>query len=291
MQEYATGPAARTELGDAEITIVSDGTVNLPVDFIYSPVPAEERIALRTAFGQSLELHTMQANIMVIDIAGRRVMIDAGGGGKFQPSGGALPASLHAAGIAPESIDLVIYTHLHPDHLWGATDPENEALTFPDAAHVAPETEYAFWSQAGLADAMPDDFTGWIARTTQAHLARLEGRLRTVAVGEPILEGVHYVASPGHTPGHAAIVIARGDRTLVATGDVLTDPVAAFERPDWALGVDSDADQSTATRCDMLARLAHERPRVFANHLPGPGLGHVARLDGGYRWVPGEWAV
>ncbi len=291
MRESENGPVMRAQLGDAAVTIVSDGSVAFPVDFFYAEAPAEERAALRAAFGQAPDTHRMAANVMVLDLDGRRILIDAGGGGKFQPSGGALPESLQAAGIAPESIDLVVFTHLHPDHLWGVTDADNAAPAFPEAGCIAPETELAFWRQDGLAERMPNEFAAWIARETRAHLDRIADRMHPVAPGDAIIDGLRYRPSPGHTPGHAAIVIVRGDETLVVTGDVLTDPVAAFARPDWPLGVDADAEQGAATRRELLESLAAARARIFANHLPGGGLGHVAKVDGGYRWVPADWAV
>jgi len=280
-----------TRLGEAGITIVSDGIVTFPVEFVYGAAPAEEVTALRSAFGQSPGTQTLQSNVLVADIAGRRVMVDAGGGGKFQPANSGLPGNLRALGIDPESIDFIVFTHLHPDHFWGVTDESNAAPTFPNADLVAPERDHAFWSQPGLDEKMPDDFRTWIVRTTQAHLDKVAGRLRVVGSDDTILDGISYFPTPGHTSGHASVLIEQGDDALVATGDVFTDPVASFGRPEWAAGYDADGAQASATRQDLLKRLARERLRALVNHLPWPGLGHVARHEGRYRWVPADWAV
>ena len=290
--QTATGHApAVTRIGDAEVTIVSDGSITFPVDFVYGAAPAEEVTALRGAFGQSPDTFTIRSNVMVAEIAGRRVMVDAGGGGKFQPANSGLPANLRAVGIDPESIDLVVFTHLHPDHFWGATDPDNAAPSFPNAELVAPQPEHAFWSQPGLDEKMPNDFAAWMARTTQAHLEQTGAQLRVAPADEPILDGMRYVSTPGHTPGHCSVLIERGDDSLMVIGDVLTDPVASFERPEWTPGFDADGAQGAATRKDLLDRLARDRLRALANHLPWPGLGHVARHEGRYRWVPADRAV
>jgi glyoxylase-like metal-dependent hydrolase (beta-lactamase superfamily II) len=291
MQNQPSQSSAVTRLGDAGITIVSDGIVTFPVDFVYGSAPAEEVTALRSAFGQSPDTQTLQSNVMVADIAGRRVMVDAGGGGKFQPANSGLPANLRAAGIDPESIDLVVFTHLHPDHFWGATDEDNAAPSFPNAELIAPQLDHAFWSQPGLDERMPNEFAAWITRTTQAHLEQVAGRIRIVGPDDVILDGIRYIPTPGHTPGHASLLIEQGDDALLVVGDVLTDPVVSFERPEWAAGYDADGGQAAATRQDLLERLARERLRALANHLPWPGLGHVARHEGRYRWVPANWAV
>lgn len=291
MQTQTSQPSASTRLGDAEITIVSDGIVTFPVEFVYGAAPAEEVTALRSAFGQSTDTQTLQSNVMVANIAGRRVMVDAGGGGKFQPANSGLLANLHAAGIDPESIDLVVFTHLHPDHFWGATDEDNTALTFPNAELVAPQHDHAFWSQPGLDERMPNEFAAWIARTTQAHLEQVAGQIRVVGPDDSILDGIRYIPTPGHTPGHASVLIEQGDDGLLVIGDVITDPIVSFERPEWPPGYDSDGAQAAATRQDLLERIARERLRTLANHLPWPGLGYVARHEGRYRWVPENWAV
>ena len=291
MQTQTSQSSAVTRLGDAEITIVSDGIVAFPVDFVYGSAPAEEVTALRSAFGQSTDTQTLKSNVMVAEIGGRRVMVDAGGGGKFQPANSGLPANLCAAGIDPESIDLVVFTHLHPDHFWGATDEENAAPTFPNAELVAPQPDHAFWSQPGLDERMPSEFAAWIARTTQAHLEQVAGRIRVAAPDDATHDGIRYIPTPGHTPGHASVLIEQGDDALLVVGDVLTDPVVSFERPEWAAGYDSDGAQAAATRQNLLGRLARERLCTLANHLPWPGLGYVAHHEGRYRWVPENWAV
>ena len=196
MQTQTSQSSAVTRLGDAEITIVSDGIITFPVDFVYGSAPAEDVTALRSAFGQSPDTQTLQSNVMVAEIAGRRVMVDAGGGGKFQPANSGLPANLRAAGIDPESIDLVVFTHLHPDHFWGTTDEDNAAPTFPNAELIAPQPDHAFWSQPGLDERMPSEFAAWIARTTQAHLQQVAGRIRLAGPDDAILDGIRYIPTP-----------------------------------------------------------------------------------------------
>lgn len=282
-------PFYRTTVGEAEITVVSDGQLTFPTDFLLPDVPAEEvRATLERAY-RPTEMAHLPINAMIVDINGQRVLIDAGDGGKFQPSAGRLADNLHAAGIEPESIDLVVFTHLHPDHLWGVTDAENEALVFPNARMIAPRDDHAFWSTPDLPDQMPEGLIREITQATQAHLERIGERLETVETD--VAPGISLIPTHGHSPGHAAVMIESAGETLLSVGDVLADPVLAFEEPGWHLGVDFDPEAGARTRAELLDRLAADRQRSFGFHLPWPGFGHVARDGERYRWHAETWAM
>jgi glyoxylase-like metal-dependent hydrolase (beta-lactamase superfamily II) len=224
---------------------------------------------------------------MVAELGGRRVLIDTGCGTKFDPTAGRLPENLAAAGIEPASIDAVVVTHLHPDHLWGATDVENEAAAFENAEIVVPAAEIDHWDDPDLADRLEGALSRSVARGTFAHLQRLDDRLRPVdALGEAV-PGIRFMPTPGHTPGHASLLIESDGEALMSTGDAVADPIAAVERPDWRFGVDWDPDAAVASRRAFLDQAAGERVRVFG--MPWPGFGHVARDDDAFRWIPEKW--
>jgi hypothetical protein len=147
-------PFYRTRLGGAAITVVSDGTIGFPPHFVLPEVPEAELEDFLAARNQPLDDLPLQLNAMVADIGGRRVLIDTGCGAKFDPTAGRLPENMRAAGINPASIDAVVVTHLHPDHLWGATDAENDGLVFENAEIVVPAAELDFWSDPDLAARM-----------------------------------------------------------------------------------------------------------------------------------------
>ena len=282
-------PFYRTTLGNADITIVSDGDFTLTRDFLYpDPPPEEFNALLASAYRPGDEL-LLPANAMVIDINGQRVLIDAGSGDKFQPGVGKLAENLRAAGIAPESIDAVVFTHLHPDHLWGATDAANEALIFPNARFIARQGEYAFWSSPDLPDQLPTEEMRNVTLLIQAHLDRLGDRLELVE--RDVLPGISYIPTPGHTADHASVMIESGGETLLSVGDVIADAVVAFERPDWPVGIDKDPEQGVRTRIALLDRLKSDRQRSFGYHLPWPGLGHVGGYGKTYRWHPERWTM
>jgi glyoxylase-like metal-dependent hydrolase (beta-lactamase superfamily II) len=283
-------PFYRTSLGAADITIVSDGTLEFPVDFMAPEVPEDELEDFLASLHQPTDTTTLQVNAMVIDLNGRRVLIDAGDGGKFQPTAGSLPDNLQAAGIDPATITTVVFTHLHPDHLWGVTDADNEALIFPNAEYVAAEPELTFWDDPDLPGRMPEDsLWPWLAQTTLEHLASIEDRLRTVEATADMSPGITFVPTHGHTPGHVAIMVESDGESLISTGDVIAHPLVNLEQPQWGLGSDWDVEQGTASRLALLDQAATDRARVFGFHLPWPGFGYVARHRDAYRWIKEDW--
>jgi glyoxylase-like metal-dependent hydrolase (beta-lactamase superfamily II) len=154
---------------------------------------------------------------------------------------------------------------------------------------VVPEAELHFWNDPGLAPNMPSGLFRQVAEGTFAHLERLNDRLRPVAAPGEAVPGIHFLPTPGHTPGHAAVAIESEGELILSTGDLVGDPIFSFERPHWRFGFDWDPDQGVATRRAFLDRAANERARVFGFHLPWPGFGHVARSGDAYRWIPEKW--
>jgi hypothetical protein len=149
----ANVPFYRARLGSADLTIVSDGTIGFPPTTLLPDVPEDELEGFLVAHHQPTDRVPLQLNAMVVDLNGRRVVVDTGCGGKFDPTAGRLPDHMEAAGLDPATVDAAIVTHLHPDHLWGATDAENEAPAFANAEIVVPEAELHFWksmSQSAL---------------------------------------------------------------------------------------------------------------------------------------------
>jgi glyoxylase-like metal-dependent hydrolase (beta-lactamase superfamily II) len=282
-------PFYRTSLGAADITIVSDGMITWAPTTLFPEVPEDDLEGFLTDLYQPVDILSLQLNTMVVDLNGRRVLIDAGDAGKWQPTGGGLPENLQAAGIEPASIDTVIFTHLHPDHMWGVTDADNEALIFPNAEYVAAEPELTFWDDPDLPGRMPSDIFRRVAEVNLAHLARIRDRLRTVGAAAEATPGISFVPAHGHTPGHVTIRLESDGESLLSTGDLVGDPFVGFERPHWGIGVDWDVEQGTASRLAFLDQAATDRARVFGFHLPWPGFGYVARHRDAYRWIKEDW--
>jgi glyoxylase-like metal-dependent hydrolase (beta-lactamase superfamily II) len=227
-------------------------------------------------------------NVVLVNTGDRRVLIDAGRGGSPQPTTGHLAANLQAAGIEPTAIDLVVLTHAHPDHLWGAVDTKAGTMRFPNARYVISDVEWDFWSDPESHGSIPERWRGMVPGT-QSAFKLIADRTTRIKSGTEIVSGIATVQSHGHTPGHMSIQIAsNGEQALVAA-DAITNQLISFAHPEWKPGYDGEMDQAVLSRRRLLDQAATDRVALLGYHLPFPGVGNVARDGAAYRWVPEHW--
>ena len=276
----------RLRVGTFEVTVISDGTLSFPPSLWNAPQP--EVLAALAAEDRATDAISFQLNTMVVNTGDKLVLIDTGTGGKFQDNSGVLLANLAAAGFRPEQIDAVVFTHLHPDHLWGATGATNSTLLFPNAEYVASEAELAFWSQAALPSQVPSGMRQMV-EVTQQNLKAIAGRTRPIKAGTEILPGLVSLDTAGHTPGHVSIHIGSNNEALVVAGDVVANATLSFRNPTWGISFDADQAQAAKTREAFLDRCVADKTPVASYHLPFPAVGHVIRDGSAYRWLPAEW--
>jgi glyoxylase-like metal-dependent hydrolase (beta-lactamase superfamily II) len=279
----AAVPPFRRPLGQAELMVVSDGILNVPLSMSLPATPPAEAAALFAAHGLPADGAPAQTNVTLVKTGSDLVLIDAGSGHNFQSTAGKLGENLEAAGIDPGKVTRVVFTHAHPDHLWGVIDELDEPR-FPNATYVIAAAEWDFWIDPGTVAKMPEAFQG-IALASARTLKRLEDRIERRRDGETVAPGLTYVATAGHTPGHMAVLAEGGGERVLIGGDVLTHPAISFAKPDWRRGADLDHEQATATRRRLLDRLVADRLPLVGFHLPYPGFGMVERKDAAYRFV------
>lgn len=275
---------ARTlSTGAAEITVVSDGNLVLPMGFAFPDVQPEELAKFLADNGMATDALRPDCNVTLARIGDRLVIFDVGAGANFMPTAGKLADSLAAAGIDPADVTDVLFTHAHPDHLWGLTDDFDE-LVFPNAEYRIGRAEWDFWSAPDLVDKVPQDRQTFVVGA-QSRFAAIEDRVIFIDGGQEVLPGIEAVATHGHTPGHLSFMI-HGAEPVLIVGDAITNSVISFARPDWPSGSDQDRELGAKTRVSLLDRLAADKGRAIGFHFPHPGAGHVERKDGAYRYVP-----
>ena len=280
----AATPLHRLAAGAFELTVISDGHLLLPTGGLAPDAPPAERTMALAAAGQTGAQFASPTNVTLIRAGAELILVDAGSGPHFMATAGKLADNLAAAGIAPDAVTKVVFTHGHPDHLWGTLDDLDE-LTFPNASYVVAAPEWDFWTGDDAARGLPADRLVFV-QAARRNYQRIKDKVRMVAPGGDIVTGMRVVETAGHTQGHVSLEIAGGDGVLV-TGDALTHPVISFAHPRWRMAADHEPERAVATRLALLDRLAADRTRIIGFHLPYPGVGRVERKDGAYRFVAG----
>ncbi|HEY6860441.1 MAG TPA: MBL fold metallo-hydrolase [Pseudolabrys sp.] len=278
----AATPFAFTH-GAFEVSVVSDGHLVLPTTFLAPEAPSAERETLLKTAGQTGEQYNSPTNVTLIRAGSDLILVDMGSGDRFMPTAGKLWDNLKAAGIDKAKINKVIFTHGHPDHLWGTVD-ELDDLVMPEATFFVAGAEWDFWHGDNAARGLPTERAGFVTGARRNYAA-IKDKVRLVRAGDEIIAGLRIVDTPGHTQGHVSLELAGGDGLIVG-GDVLYHPLISFQHPEWKPAADHVPDQAAATRHKLLDRLAADRTKLIGFHLPYPGLGIVERKDNAYRFVP-----
>lgn len=201
----------------------------------------------------------------------RRILVDTGWGPEYQ---GKLLNELGAAGVRPEEVDTVVFTHLHGDHTGWNIDRGSGRPLFPRARYLVPKAD---WEHYASQDPPPASFVRDVRPLAKAGCVEL-------IEGERVLtSAITTVPTPGHTPGHTSVAIASGGERGFILGDVVLSPIDT-ERPELRNSFDWNHELARSTRLSVLERLESEQAVVGASHLPPPGVGRFVRVDGKRRW-------
>ncbi|SFH61748.1 Glyoxylase, beta-lactamase superfamily II [Collimonas sp. OK307] len=273
----------RIMVGEFEITALSDGTVDLPMNKLLNQNQKKTDQALAHAFEQS-PLET-SVNTYLVNTGSKLILIDTGAGNLFGPTLGKLIANLKASGYQPEQVDEIYLTHMHPDHVGGLMT--NGAIAFPNALLRADRHESEFWlSQSNMDQAAPDNkgfFQGAIASVNPYVKT---GKYSPFDGNTELAPGVISILSQGHTVGHTSYLIQSKGQKLLLIGDLIHVAAVQFDTPSVTIAFDSDQKQAAAERLQVFSSIAKDGILVGAAHLPFPGLGHVGANGKGFRWIP-----
>jgi glyoxylase-like metal-dependent hydrolase (beta-lactamase superfamily II) len=224
----------------------------------------------------------MSIHSYVVETPSRRIVVDTGLGNDKQ--GRAIPdwnnrsgtflADLAAAGYPAESVDTVLCTHLHVDHVgWNTRRIDGRWVpTFARARYVMGRIEFDYWKarrEPGPAAVFEDS----IRPVAEA------GRVDLVESDHRLGEEIRLIPTPGHAPGHVAVhVQSQGEAALFA-GDVAHHP-CQMARLDWSSTVDFDPAQAARTRRDLFGRFAGTPTLILGGHFAG---GRIVRDGDAFR--------
>lgn len=273
----------RVMLGDFEITPLSDGTVDLPVDKLLHEKAPKVQAALAKSF-QKAPLET-SVNAYLINTGSKLVLIDAGAGSLFGPTLGKLAANLQAAGYKPEQVDEIYITHLHADHVGGLAS--NGQAVFPNAVVRADKHDADFWLSKENMDKAPQEAKGFF----QGAMLSLEpyvkaGKFQPFEGDTQLADGIRAVNAHGHTPGHATYVVESKGQKLELIGDLIHVAAVQMVNPGVTISFDTDAKTAAKARKAQFDAAAKGGYLIGGAHLQFPGMGHLRTEGKGYSFVP-----
>lgn len=282
-------------LGAANVTRVVETQIHMRTSlFADTPAQAWDDHAdlLEPHFwDRAVEQWRIAMQSWVVEVDGLVVVVDTGvGNDRDRPHMPPLDHlstdflhSFTAAGYDPATVDVVINTHLHTDHVgWNTQLVDGHWVpTFPNARYVMPEADYRFFGPGGegendgmrtvLADSV-------IPVTDQIQLWSDELELSPSLRLRP---------AAGHTPGSSVLWLDAG-APAVFVGDLTHCPIQV-RRPDDACAFDVDPAAARGTRRRVFTEAAQAKAAVFPAHYPGHG-GPVLVADGDSFDVDG-WAA
>jgi len=275
------------KVGDVEVTCIVETSFEVPADSVVQNFTgagiAEHLGVLQPAYVTDTLLLRISIHTFAIRCGDRRIIVDTCFGNDHQLAGiGPLHTthleSLALAGFDRLSVDTVVCTHLHFDHVgWNTMLVDGEWVpTFPNAEYLFGATEHAHWSKHEQAY---DGLEECIVPIIDAGLHRF------VETDHEVTPEIRLVPTPGHTLGHVSVRIDSGGESAFITGDMVHHPAQIF-RHDWPSVPDHDAVVSVATRRTVFSDLADSGSLVLGTHFAEPTAGYITTRVHGWSWQP-----
>ncbi|WP_158968590.1 MBL fold metallo-hydrolase [Chachezhania sediminis] len=272
-QTVAAGlPHARTfKLGDMTVTTLLDGSMPREgvKDIFGVNVSAEDFADVAAANFIPADMAQFYFTPTLVDTGSELVLFDTGLGQ------GGIAKALAEAGSSTDAVDVVVLSHMHPDHIGGLmTDGQP---TFANARYVTGRAEYDGWMATGS-----NGVTNLMAKNVEP----LKEKITFIGDGASIAPGITALDAPGHTPGHIIFMVESAGAPLMLTADLANHYVFPFQNPDWHTSFDTDKEQASATRRRVFDMLAADRVPMIGYHMPFPAAGFVEARGDGFRFVP-----
>ncbi|MEM6462834.1 MAG: MBL fold metallo-hydrolase [Pseudomonadota bacterium] len=278
MQSGSGSPFARFKVGAFEVNTLLDGAVtreNPQTIFGLNATP-EEFTSVSDANFIPTDKTRFFFTPTVINTGNELVLFDTGLG-----ENGNIKGALESAGYTPDQIDVVVITHMHPDHIGGLLSGENP--TFPNARYVTGETEYNFWTTEGAEGSRGE----LVAKNVQP----LADKTTFVKDGASVVSGITAMEAFGHTPGHMVYMIESDGQQLMLTADLANHYVWSLAYPEWEVLFDMNKTAAAEQRKKVLGMIAADKIPFIGYHMPFPAVGYIETRDTGFRYVPASYQL
>jgi glyoxylase-like metal-dependent hydrolase (beta-lactamase superfamily II) len=278
------------KVGEAEITQVVESEAALPVDVLFPEAKTDElaELAWTAPFLDENGFARLGINAYLVQTSDRRIIVDCCAGNDkprgfpgFAMLSTPFLAHLEAAGFPRETIDTVVCTHLHVDHVgWNTMlDSGQWVPTFPNARYLLGRTELDYWRTQ---EESPDERTAF-GDSVQPVLDA--GLVDLVEAGHRVGDDAWLIATPGHTVGHLSLRLSSAGEEAIISGDMVHHPLQ-IARPEWSCFLDHDGAASARTRRTVFGEAAERRYFFVGTHFVAPSAGHLVADGDAWRLDP-----
>ncbi len=279
MKGVDTQVFSRFKLGSFEVTTLLDGVrpAGEPQKTFGMNVSAEEFEKVSKENFLPVDKTRFYFTPTVVNTGKELVLFDTGLGG----DNGNIAKTLESAGYSADQVDIVVITHMHPDHIGGLATGGKP--TFPNARYVTGEAEYGFWTTKGA-----DNRVG---KMVEALVKPQAEKMTFIKDGDSLVSGITAMAAFGHTPGHMTYMIESDGQQVALMADLANHYVWSLAYPDWEVRFDADKAAAAAARRKLLGMVASDRIPMIGYHMPFPALGYVETHGNGFHYVPASYQL
>lgn len=227
----------------------------------------------------------MNVRSLLIRGSGRTILVDTGLGDKWTPKQTEMFAidhsrydvdrSLAKLGLKREDITDVVLSHLHFDHVGGATrrSMTGVELSFPNA------TYYVQRKNLSHAHAPNEKDRASFIEETITPLIQSQN-IKVIDGDFDLMPGVRVWVTHGHTPGHQMVKVSDGKRALVICGDTI--PTSAHIPLPWVMAYDLYPLTTMEEKRGILTEAVRDNWILFFTHDASLAACTVVERDGRY---------